>query len=79
MLIKRRWHSRILNVQFFRGAGCNTDHCLVVAEVRERLALINKQHRILMWKDLISVSSISWRLGNSIRLRSQIGLQLWRT
>jgi len=26
------------NIQSFRGAGCDTDHCLVVAEVRERLA-----------------------------------------
>ena len=40
---------------------------------------VNKQHRILMWEDLISGSSVSWRLGNGIRLRSQTGLQLWRT
>jgi hypothetical protein len=43
----------------------------VVAKVRERLAVINKQHRSLMWKDLISGSSVSWRLGKSIRSRSQ--------
>jgi hypothetical protein len=24
----------------FQGAGCDTDHCLVVAKVRERLAVI---------------------------------------
>jgi hypothetical protein len=30
------------NVQSFRGADCYTDHCLVVAEVRERLA-VSKQ------------------------------------
>jgi hypothetical protein len=27
---------------FFRGADCNTDHCLMVAIVRERLA-VSKQ------------------------------------
>ena len=29
----------ILHVQSFRGADCDTDHCLVVANVRERLAV----------------------------------------
>jgi predicted ATP-dependent endonuclease of OLD family len=37
--IDRRQHSSILDVQSFRGADCNTDHYLVVAEVRERLAV----------------------------------------
>jgi hypothetical protein len=41
-LIDRRWHSRIPDVGNFRGAECDTDHCLVAAKVRERLAL-NKQ------------------------------------
>jgi len=35
--IDRRWHSSILSVRSSRGADCDTDHCLVVAEVRERL------------------------------------------
>jgi hypothetical protein len=38
VLIDRRWHSSILDVQSFRGADCITDHYLVVAEVRERLS-----------------------------------------
>ena len=42
ILIDRRWHSSILDVQSFRGADCDTDHYLVVAKVRERLAR-NKQ------------------------------------
>jgi hypothetical protein len=37
-----RWLSNILDVQSFRAADCDTDHYLVVAEVRERLA-VNKQ------------------------------------
>jgi len=30
-------------------------------------------------RDLISGSYVSWTLGNSNRIRSQKGLQLWRT
>jgi len=41
-LTDRRWHSSILEVRFFTGADCDTNHCLVVAKARERLA-INKQ------------------------------------
>jgi hypothetical protein len=50
----------------FRGAYCDFDHCLVVAEGRGRLALSKLGHRSLRWKDLISGSYVSWRLGNSI-------------
>ena len=39
ILTDRRWHLSILDVRRFRGADCNTDHYLVVAEVRERLAV----------------------------------------
>ena len=42
ILIDRRWHSNILDVQSFRGADWDTAHCLVVAKVRERLA-VSKQ------------------------------------
>ena len=39
ILTGRRQHSRILDVRSLRGAECGTDHCLVVAKVRERLAV----------------------------------------
>jgi hypothetical protein len=38
-LTDRRWYSSILNVQSFRGADCDTDHYLVVSNVRERFAV----------------------------------------
>ena len=39
ILIDRRWQSSILDVRSFRGADCDTDHYLVVAKLRERLAI----------------------------------------
>jgi hypothetical protein len=39
VLIDRRQHSSILDVRSFRGADCDTDHYLVVAKMRERLAV----------------------------------------
>jgi hypothetical protein len=38
VLIDKRWHSSILDVRSFRGADCDTDHYLVVAEVRKGLS-----------------------------------------
>ena len=38
ILIERR-HSSVLDVLTFSGADCDTDHCLVVARVREGLAV----------------------------------------
>jgi len=42
ILIDRRWQSSILDVRSCRGADCDTNHYLVVAKVRERLA-VNEQ------------------------------------
>jgi len=42
ILIDRRRQSGMLDVRRFRGADCNTDHYLVVAKLRERLA-VNKK------------------------------------
>jgi hypothetical protein len=42
ILIERRSHLSILDVQNFKGADCDTDHSLVVAKVRERLT-VNKK------------------------------------
>jgi hypothetical protein len=53
ILIERRWHSNILNVRLFRAADCDTDHYLVVAKFRERLAM-TKQHTDFIWRSSIS-------------------------
>ena len=39
ILIERRWNSHIVDVWSSTVADCDTDHCLVVAGVRERLAV----------------------------------------
>jgi hypothetical protein len=51
ILTDRRRHSSVLDVRSFKEADCNTDHCLVVARVWERLA-VNEQrsHRFHMEK-----------------------------
>jgi hypothetical protein len=49
ILIDRRWYSSMFDVQSFRAADCDTDQYLMVARVRERLA-VSKQtmHRVHM-------------------------------
>jgi hypothetical protein len=42
ILLDRRRHSNVLDVRSFRAADCDSDHYLVVAKVKERLA-VNKQ------------------------------------
>jgi hypothetical protein len=42
ILIDRRWNSSVLDVRSFKEADCDTEHYLVVAKVRERLA-VSKQ------------------------------------
>jgi iron only hydrogenase large subunit-like protein len=42
ILVDKRRHPSVLDVRSFRAADCDSDHCLVVAKVRERLA-VNKQ------------------------------------
>ena len=39
VLISRRWHSSVLDVRSFRGADCDTDHYLLIAKIREGLAV----------------------------------------
>jgi hypothetical protein len=42
ILMDRRWHSSIVDERSFRGAACDIGYYLVVAKVRERLAVSKK-------------------------------------
>jgi len=46
----------MLNVRSFSGADFDSDHCLVVAEVRERLTVSKQTAQNVIWKDLIHES-----------------------
>ncbi|PNF23403.1 hypothetical protein B7P43_G12243 [Cryptotermes secundus] len=49
ILIDRRRHSSIPDVRSFRAEDCDTDHYLMVAKVRERLAVSKRTtHRVKM-------------------------------
>ena len=65
VLIDRRWHSSILDVRSFRGADGDTDHYLVVAKVRERLA-VRKQVAQKFDGGRFNLR-MTRRLGNNIR------------
>jgi hypothetical protein len=43
----------MLDVRSFRGADCDSDFYLVVANVMERLTVSKQIAQYLMWKDLI--------------------------
>jgi len=78
-LIGRRWHSSVLEARSFRGVDCGTDYKRVIVRVRERLA-VDKQVAQRFDRQRFNLRKLmSQRLGNSIRLRLQTGLQLCRT
>jgi hypothetical protein len=69
ILIDKRWHSNILDVRSFRGADCDTDHYLVDAKVRERLA-VRKQAAQKFDGDRFNPWKLNeQRLGRCIKLR----------
>jgi hypothetical protein len=47
ILIDKRRHSSILDVRSSRGADCDTDHYLVAAKVRERLAVSKRAAQMI--------------------------------
>ena len=52
-MIDRRRHSNILDVRSFRGADYDTDYYLVVAKLRERLAVRKQAAQKFDGEDLI--------------------------
>jgi hypothetical protein len=78
MLKNRRWHSSILDVQSFRVADCDTDHYLVVAKVRERLA-VSKQ-AAQKFEERFNLKKLSeLEVRKQYQLKISTGLQLWKT
>jgi hypothetical protein len=39
VLTDKRWHSSVDHVKFLRQDNCDTNHYLVVAEIRQRLSV----------------------------------------
>jgi hypothetical protein len=61
-LIDRRCHSSVLDVQSFGGTDCDTDHYLLVAKVRERLAVCKQTvHRF--HKERLSLKKLKKKEG----------------
>jgi endonuclease/exonuclease/phosphatase family metal-dependent hydrolase len=56
ILIDRRRHSSTLDVRFFRGADCDTDHYLVLVKVRDRLAVSKRAAQEIHTRDSMSRS-----------------------
>jgi hypothetical protein len=74
-----RLHSNILDERCFRGAECDTGHYLVVEKVKRERLSASKRAAQKFDVDRFNVSKINdMVLQCSIRLKSQIGLQLWR-
>jgi hypothetical protein len=77
ILVDRRRHSTVLYVRSYRTADCDTDHYLVVAKLRERLAM-NKQRSRRFHMEMFNIKKLTELEGKSIiMLRFQIGLQLF--
>ena len=53
ILIDRRWYSTIPDIRSFRGADCDTHHYLLVAKVKERLAVSKQAAQKFDGEDLI--------------------------
>ena len=76
ILIDRRFHSDILDVRSFRGADCDADRYVVVAKVREILA-VNKQKSRKFDVERFSLRQLS---GLEVTKQYQIKMsKLWRT
>jgi hypothetical protein len=78
-LIDRRRNSSILDVRSFRAADCDSDHYLVVAKVRKRLAVSKRTtHRVHMERfNLKKLNEVEGK--EQYRVEPQIGLQLRKT
>jgi len=70
VLRDRRWHSSVLDVRSFRGSECDTDHYLVIAKVRERLA-VGKQATQRLDRHRFNLSKL-----NELEVRKQYQVKI---
>jgi len=70
VLIDRMWKSSVLDVRSFRGAKCDTDHYLVIAKVRERLA-VGKQATPRLDRHRFNLSKL-----NELEVRKQYQVEI---
>jgi hypothetical protein len=79
VFIDRRRHSSVTDVRYFRGYDCDTDHCMVVAKVRGRLAVSKRAAQKI---DTERLNRKKWHERN-VKEQYQItirkNLQLWKT
>ena len=73
ILIDRRWLSIILDVRSFRGADCDTDHYMVVSNVRERLG-VSKQA-----EQSFDMERLNLRKLNELEVRKQYQIEITNT
>jgi hypothetical protein len=78
ILIQRRRHSSVRDVRSFTGADCDTDHYLVVVEVRERLIVSKQTTQTFVLRDcLTKLNEVEDK--EQCTFKYQIGSQLWKT
>jgi hypothetical protein len=70
ILVDRRRHLNVLDVRSFRAADCDTVHCLVVAKVRERVA-VNKQRSQRFHMERFSSKKLN-EVGGKENCRSEV-------
>ena len=69
-ILIERWHSSVLDVQSFSGADCDTDYCLVVAEIRERLAVSKEAAQ------RFDLERLNLRKLNELKVRKQYQIEI---
>jgi hypothetical protein len=69
----------VFDVISFRGAGCNSDYSMVVAKVRERLA-VSKQTTNRFHIERFNLKKLNKVEGNErYRVEISIASQIWKT
>jgi hypothetical protein len=74
ILIESRRHSNVLDVKSYRAADCYLHHYLVVAKVRERLA-VNKQRSHIFHMEMFNINKLN-EVGGKEQFRVEVSSRL---